>query len=206
MTPSRLLRQLVLLVPAVLALYAAPLAAQTFEAGGSIAASCIGSDGSGCSEGGLRTVGPAASVWFGDRVEVGGRVIWFELRDLTSSLNNGPVTYEVATIDRERRIAQGCRASRQLGRRQRALCVAAFSRSGHLCEVRARAAVATDVVERRTVTDLEATNPGTSDARRQRGRRLCRNGGAVPQRRHVAAWSRRLKSRNTETLAEGGCE
>jgi hypothetical protein len=39
-------------------------------------------------------------------VEVGGRVVWFELRDLTSSLT-GPVTYDVATTDRERRIAQG---------------------------------------------------------------------------------------------------
>ena len=95
-----------LLIPVVLALNAAALAAQTFEVGGSVAASCIGSDGSLCSEGGLRTVGPAASIWLGDRVEVGARVIWFQLSDLSPTLT-GPPTVDFAVTDRERTIAQG---------------------------------------------------------------------------------------------------
>lgn len=49
-------------------------AAQTFEAGGTLAASCVGSDGSFCSDGNLFTAGPFASVWFLDALEVGGRV------------------------------------------------------------------------------------------------------------------------------------
>ena len=99
-------RLIVLLLPALLELGAATLAAQSFEVGGSIAASCIGSDGSICSEGNLLTAGPSASVWFADWVEVGGRVVWFELNDL-SRTSRGETTIDTLIASRERRIAQG---------------------------------------------------------------------------------------------------
>jgi outer membrane protein with beta-barrel domain len=96
----------ILLVPIVLQLGARALAAQTFEVGGSIAVSCIGSDGSICSEGNLLTAGPSASVWFADWVEVGARVVWFELNDLSRTLR-GPTTIDTEVTARERRIFQG---------------------------------------------------------------------------------------------------
>jgi hypothetical protein len=99
-------RLTVLLVPLLLALGAATLAAQSFEVGGSVAVSCIGSDGSMCSEGNLLTVGPSASAWFDDRIEVGARVIWFELNDLSHTLR-GETTIDTGIAARERRIAEG---------------------------------------------------------------------------------------------------
>jgi hypothetical protein len=56
--------------------------AQTVEAGGTLAASCAGSDGSFCSDGNLVTAGPYASVWFLDALEVGGRVAWLGRDDI----------------------------------------------------------------------------------------------------------------------------
>jgi hypothetical protein len=99
-------RLTVLLLPVLLELGAVAGAAQTFEVGGSIAGSCIGSDGSMCSEGNLLTAGPSASVWFADWVEVGARVVWFELNDLNGTLR-GETTIDTRTTERERRIAQG---------------------------------------------------------------------------------------------------
>jgi outer membrane protein with beta-barrel domain len=100
------LRLTILLVPVLLELSPAALAAQSLEAGGSVATSCIGSDGSFCSENNLLTAGPSASIWFAKRVEVGARVVWFQLNDLSLTLT-GPATIDLATTDRKSVIAQG---------------------------------------------------------------------------------------------------
>jgi hypothetical protein len=103
-TPRRLT---FMLLPVWLALVPVPLAAQSFEAGGSLSASCIGSDGSLCSESELRTAGPAASVWLGERLELGARVVWFRLDDLSGRLSLQPEVIRTSVSDRKRVIAQG---------------------------------------------------------------------------------------------------
>ena len=56
--------------------------AQTIEAGATAAASCVGSDGSFCSDGNLFTAGLAGSLMFADAFEVGGRVAWLARDDI----------------------------------------------------------------------------------------------------------------------------
>ena len=84
------------------------LPAQTFEAGASIATSCKGSDGSFCNDthSGLRTAGPYGSVWFDDRIEVSGRVVWLRQPDIQGrTFVIEP--FEFAITDRARTIAHG---------------------------------------------------------------------------------------------------
>jgi hypothetical protein len=77
------------------------------EVGGSIGVSCKGSDGSFCNEthSGLRTAGPSAGIWFGDRVEVSGRVAWLRQPDLDGR-SEFPDLLSFAITDRGRMIVQ----------------------------------------------------------------------------------------------------
>ena len=82
--------------------------AQTLEAGGSIATSCKGSDGSFCNDthSNLRTLGPYASVWFNDFIEVTGRVVWLDQPDINGSVMfPAPATFSI--VERHRTLAQG---------------------------------------------------------------------------------------------------
>jgi hypothetical protein len=100
--------RLATLVAAVILSATTNLSGQTIEVGGSIATSCKGSDGSFCNDthSGLRTAGPYASVWFGDRVEVSGRVVWLRQPDLQGrTFVIEPL--EFAITDRRRSITQG---------------------------------------------------------------------------------------------------
>jgi hypothetical protein len=100
------LRPAILAAAAVLSTTAS-LGAQTFEAGGSIATSCKGSDGSFCndSHSNLLTAGPYGGVWFDDRIEVSGRVAWLSQPDLRGeTFIIEPFTF--AITDRRRTIAQ----------------------------------------------------------------------------------------------------
>jgi opacity protein-like surface antigen len=78
-----------------------PLSAQTVEAGGTIAGSCTGSDGSFCDESGLLTGGLFASVWIADLLEVGGRTAWLRRADVRF---DRPVSGSI--VDRGRFMAQ----------------------------------------------------------------------------------------------------
>jgi hypothetical protein len=86
---------------------ASAAAAQTFEAGATIATSCIGSDGSFCNDthSSLRTAGPYASIRFNDFIEVSGRVAWLDKPDLRGSAGFG-ATSTFFISDRERTIGQ----------------------------------------------------------------------------------------------------
>ncbi len=82
--------------------------AQTLEAGVSIATSCKGSDGSFCNDthSNLRTLGPYASVWFNDFIEVTGRVVWLDQPDINGSVMfPAPATFSI--VERHRTLAQG---------------------------------------------------------------------------------------------------
>jgi hypothetical protein len=98
--------------PAILCLLASVCSgtagAQTFEAGASIATSCKGSDGSFCNEthNNLRTAGPYVSIWFGDFIEVSGRVAWLDQPDLESTLVR-PTELTYTITERHRTIGQG---------------------------------------------------------------------------------------------------
>lgn len=85
----------------------ASASAQAIEAGGSIAASCKGSDGSFCNDdySGLATGGPYFSVWLADRIEVGGRIAWLKQPDARGDALF-PFPYEFAIEDRLRTIVQ----------------------------------------------------------------------------------------------------
>jgi hypothetical protein len=98
----------ILLVPALMLSAATTVAAQTVELGGSIATSCQGTDGSFCSDthNNLRTTGPYGSIWFDDRLEVSGRVVWLKQPDIQGrTFIIEPL--EFAITDRSRTLAQG---------------------------------------------------------------------------------------------------
>jgi opacity protein-like surface antigen len=99
------LRLIVMVVPLLLEPSQRTLGAQSVEGGGSLAISCVGSDGSFCSEGNLVTIGPYASMWLWDRLEIGGRIVWFQLNDLRRTFT-GPATVDLAVTNRTRRLAQ----------------------------------------------------------------------------------------------------
>jgi hypothetical protein len=82
--------------------------AQAIEAGGSVAVSCKGSDGSFCNDdySGLATGGPYLSVWLADRIEVGGRIAWLEQPDARGEAGF-PFPYRFTIQDRVRTIVQG---------------------------------------------------------------------------------------------------
>ena len=86
---------------------AATASAQVIEAGGSIAASCKGSDGSFCNDdyAGLATGGAYFSVWLADRIEVGGRIAWLNQPDEHGEAGF-PVSYRFTIEDRVRAIVQ----------------------------------------------------------------------------------------------------
>lgn len=94
-------------IACVLTLCCAPAAAQTFEAGATIAASCQGGGASLCdaTQANLAMIGPYASIWFNDFIEVSGRVSWLERRDFRGSFGIGlRSTYLIS--ERERTIGQ----------------------------------------------------------------------------------------------------
>jgi len=76
-------------------------AAQDVEVGGSVAAACLGSDGSACGSGTHALLGAHVSWWIDDRVEVSGRVARVARPDhhFTQSF---PSALEVSITDRSR--------------------------------------------------------------------------------------------------------
>jgi hypothetical protein len=65
---------------------AMPARAQSYEAGGSLAVSCRGSEGSFCQDESLATTGLYGSVWFADRVEVAASTAWMRFGDIEGAL------------------------------------------------------------------------------------------------------------------------
>lgn len=84
-----------------------PLSAQSLEAGASLAVSCRGSDGSVCRDESLRTMGPYFSIWWGDRLEVGGRVVWLHFDDVHDYLLLEGSRVDFQVTDGRRRVVQG---------------------------------------------------------------------------------------------------
>ena len=82
------------------------LTAQVVEVGGSLGVACAGTDGSGCNDNGLVTGGPYGSVLFGDRLEVGGRMVYLTLDD-RNGFTVYPVALEFVETDRRRLYVQG---------------------------------------------------------------------------------------------------
>jgi hypothetical protein len=84
---------------------ALPARAQSYEAGGSLAVSCRGSEDSICEDESLATTGLYGSVWFADRVEIGLRAAWMKFGDVEGALPFGG-NPTIATRDGSRRVTQ----------------------------------------------------------------------------------------------------
>jgi hypothetical protein len=79
--------------------------AQSFEAGGSLAVSCRGSEDSVCADESLATTGLYGSLWFADRVEIALRAAWMKFGDIEGTLPFG-ITGTFAIRDASRRVTQ----------------------------------------------------------------------------------------------------
>jgi hypothetical protein len=80
--------------------------AQVWEVGATVAAGCLGSDGSACGTGTRPMPGAHASVWLGDRLEIAARAARVGLPDYrSSSVFPNPVSYDVT--DRSRAFLSG---------------------------------------------------------------------------------------------------
>ena len=91
-----------ILLAAALALVPALADAQVVEVGATIAAGCLGSDGSACGTGTHPMPGAHASWWIGDRVELTGRVARVALPPFrATSVFPNTVTFEVTDRSRE---------------------------------------------------------------------------------------------------------
>jgi hypothetical protein len=84
---------------------AMPANAQSYEAGGSLAVSCRGSDGSFCRDESLATTGVYGSVWFADRFEIALRAAWMTFDDIEGILPFG-ISGTFAIRDASRRVTQ----------------------------------------------------------------------------------------------------
>ena len=81
---------------------------QTLEAGATIAPSCLGGGTTLCDEtqSNLLAMGPFASIWFKDFIEVGGRVVWLDRNDFRRAFGLG-LRSSCLISERERTIAHG---------------------------------------------------------------------------------------------------
>src|SRR5262245_45996098 len=80
--------------------------AQPLEAGGSLATSCRGSDGSFCESESLGTIGAYAGFWFADRIEVGARLAWLGFDDQAGFTSVDPPRVDFQITDASRMVVQ----------------------------------------------------------------------------------------------------
>jgi hypothetical protein len=91
----------------LIGLHAGHASAQTFEAGASLGTSCRGTDGSFCRDESLLTIGPYASLWFADKIEIGARLGWLRVGDFEGRGYVGLTPIEFRVTDGSRLSMQG---------------------------------------------------------------------------------------------------
>jgi len=91
----------------LIGLHAVNASAQTFVAGASLGTSCRGTDGSFCRDESLLTIGPYASLWFADRIEIGGRLGWLRVGDVEGYTLTVGERVDFQITDSSRLVMQG---------------------------------------------------------------------------------------------------